>query len=112
VTFDEVKKLAAWPGVEESTSYGTRALKVSGKLIARLKEDGDTLVVFGVELDEKDALIAAQPRIYTTTPHYNGHRSVLVRLSKAKPAHVESHLLRRWREVAPKQLVRAFDAGA
>jgi hypothetical protein len=111
VTFDDLKELAVWPGVEESTSYGTRALKVNGKLIARLKEDGDTVVLFGIELDEKDALIAAKPRVYTTTPHYDGHRSVLVRLSKAKPAHVESYLLRRWRDVAPNKLVKAFDAG-
>jgi len=35
----------ALPEVELSTSYGTPALKVRGKLIARLKEDGESIVV-------------------------------------------------------------------
>ena len=33
------------PGAEVATSYGTPALKVKGKLFARLKEDGETLVL-------------------------------------------------------------------
>jgi hypothetical protein len=33
------------PEVEESTSWGTPALKVRRKMIARLREDGKTLVV-------------------------------------------------------------------
>jgi hypothetical protein len=40
VTFDDVRKIAlAWPEVEDGTSYGTPALKVRKKLLARLKED-------------------------------------------------------------------------
>ena len=49
VTFDDVRKLAlAWPEVEDGTSYGTPALKVRKKLLVRLKEDGDSLVMPGV----------------------------------------------------------------
>ena len=33
------------PEVEEGTSYGTPALRVRGKFFARLREDGETLVV-------------------------------------------------------------------
>ena len=43
MTFDDVRKLVlVWPEVEDGTSYGTAALKVRKKLLARLKEDGDT----------------------------------------------------------------------
>ena len=43
VTFDDVRKISlAWPEVEDGTSYGTPALKVRKKLLARLKEDGDS----------------------------------------------------------------------
>lgn len=46
VTFETVRDIGrTLPGVEESTSYGTPALKVRGKLLARLWEDGETLVV-------------------------------------------------------------------
>jgi hypothetical protein len=56
VTFDDVRKIAlAWPEVEDGTSYGTAALKVRKKMLARLKEDGDSLVMPGVPHDERDA---------------------------------------------------------
>jgi hypothetical protein len=43
VTFDDVRKIAlAWPEVDDGTSYGTPALRVRKKLLARLKEDGDS----------------------------------------------------------------------
>ena len=49
MTFDDIRKLAlAWPEVEDGTSYGTPALKVRKKLLVRLKEDGDSLVMPGV----------------------------------------------------------------
>ena len=36
MTFDDVRKIAlAWPEVEDGTSYGTPALKVRKKLLAR-----------------------------------------------------------------------------
>src|SRR5215218_4770187 len=65
VTFDDVRKITiAWPEVEDGTSYGTPALKVRKKLLARLKEDGDSLVMPGVPLDEREMLIETQPKIF------------------------------------------------
>jgi hypothetical protein len=46
LTFETVREIAlALPGVEEGTSYGTPAFRVRGKFLARLREDGETLVV-------------------------------------------------------------------
>ena len=46
VTYETAVRLAmALPGVEEGTSYGTPSLKVRKKLLTRLREDGETLVV-------------------------------------------------------------------
>lgn len=43
MTFDDVRKMAlAWPEVEDGSSYGTPALKVRKKMLARLKEDCDS----------------------------------------------------------------------
>jgi hypothetical protein len=112
VTFDDIRKLAlAWPEVEDGTSYGTAALKVRKKLLARLKEDGDSLVVLGVPLDERDMLVESQPKLFYFTDHYRDYPMVLVRLSKTKQASLEPLLRRRWRELASKAAARDFDAG-
>ncbi|MDE2601107.1 MAG: MmcQ/YjbR family DNA-binding protein [Bradyrhizobium sp.] len=111
MTFDDVRRLtSAWPEVEDGASYGTPALKVRKKLLARLKEDRDSLVVPGVPADERDMLVASQPEIFYFTDHYRDYPTVLIRLSKAKRASVEPLLRRRWRELASKATVRTFDA--
>ena len=111
MTFDDVCAIAlAWPGVERSTSYGTPSLKVKGKFLTRLREDGETLVVTGIGFDEREMLIEAEPEVFHITPHYQDWPSVLMHLPKADPRAVEALLLRRWREVAPKRLVKEFDA--
>lgn len=60
-TFDTVKKFAlALPGVEEGTSYGTAAFRVKGKFLARLKEDGDSLVI-RIEGGHREFLMKEDP---------------------------------------------------
>jgi hypothetical protein len=111
VTFDEVRKIAlAWPEVEDGTSYGTPALKMRKKLLARLREDDETLVMLGVPLDEREMLIESQPNVFYFTDHYRDYPTVLIHLSKAKRSHVEPLLRRRWRELASKAAVRKYDA--
>jgi hypothetical protein len=110
VTFDDVRKLAlAWPEVEDGTSYGTPALKVRKKLLARLKEDGDSLVMPSVPLEERAMLVESRPRIFYFTDHYRDYPIALIRLSKATRATVEPFLRRRWRELASKQAVGLAD---
>ena len=111
MTFDEVRKLAlSWPEVEDGTSYGTPALKVRKKMLVRLKEDGDSLVMPGVPADERDMLVESQPKVFYFTDHYRDYPMVLIRLSKAKRAMVEPLLRRQWRTLASKAAVRAFEA--
>jgi hypothetical protein len=110
VTFDDVRKLAlAWPEVEDGTSYGTPALKVRKKMLARLREDGDSLVMPGVPQDEREMLVETQPKIFYFTDHYRDYPMVLIRLSKAKRATVEPLLRRHWRTLASKKAVKEFD---
>jgi hypothetical protein len=110
VTFDDVRKIAlAWPEVEDGTSYGTPALKVRKKLLVRLKEDGDSLVVPGVPPDERDMLVARESKVFYFTDHYKDYPIVLIRLSKAKRAIVGPLLRRHWRTLASKAEVRKFD---
>ena len=111
--FDDVRKIAlGWPEVEDGTSYGTPALKVRKKLLARLKEDGDSLVMPGVPQDERAMLVETQPRAFYFTDHYRDYPMVLIRLSRAKRATIEPFLRRRWRELASKRAVKEFDSDA
>jgi hypothetical protein len=110
MTFDDVRKLAlAWPEVEDGSSYGTPALKVRKKLLARLREDNDSLVMLGVPTDEREMLCESEPRVFYFTDHYRDYPTVLIRLSKARPSHVEPFLRRRWRALASKAAVKKFD---
>ncbi|MBS0527928.1 MAG: MmcQ/YjbR family DNA-binding protein [Proteobacteria bacterium] len=110
MTFDDVRAIALrWPEVEDGTSYGTPALKVRKKMLVRLKEDGDTLVMPGVPQDERAMLIESQPKVFYFTDHYRDYPMVLIRLSKAKRATVEPLLLRQWRALASKKALTAFE---
>jgi hypothetical protein len=110
VTFDEVRKVALpWPEVEDGTSYGTPALKVRNKLLVRLKEDGDSLVMPGVPPEERDMLVESQPKVFYFTDHYKDYPMVLIRLSKTQRATVEPLLRRQWRTLSSKAAIRAFD---
>jgi hypothetical protein len=89
VNFDTVRKIGlALPGVEESTAYGSPALKVHGKLLAcvpahRSAEPGSLVVRGG--FGDRVELLAAAPDVYYVTDHYLDHSAVLVRLSRITP---------------------------
>ena len=99
---------AKWPGVEEDLSYGTPALKVRKKLIARLREPG--VLVLRCSLDEKEFLMAAAPEIYFETDHYKGWPAVLVRLSEIGREELSERLEKTWRGLATKKQVSEFDS--
>ena len=86
IDFDTVRSIGlALPGVEESTAYGSPALKVHGKLLACIPvnpsaEPGSLAV--RVDFDDRAELIAADPDVYYVTDHYVGYNAVLVRLSR------------------------------
>src|ERR1700743_3806578 len=111
MTFDDLRKLAlAWPEVEDGTSYGTPALKMRKKLLARLKEDGDSLVIPGVPHDEREMLVERRPKQFYFTDHYRDYPIVLFRLSKAKRADAEPLLRRQWRALASKAALKRESA--
>jgi hypothetical protein len=107
--YDTLWRLAlALPGVEEGTSYGTPAFKVRGKLIARLKEDGESLVIL-IDFEERERLLKADPATFYITAHYLNYPSILVRLPKVRAKALRDLLERAWRRAAPPRLVEAFD---
>jgi len=104
VTFDQIREIALkLPGVKDSTSYGTPALKVKGKLLARLKEDGQS-VVFRVTFDQRDLLMQTKPKVFYITDHYLGYPAVLMRLGAASSKQAADIVEMAWRFSAPKRL--------
>jgi hypothetical protein len=109
MNFDDIRRIAlGWPEVEDGTSYGTPALKVRKKMLVRVKEDGDTLVMPGVPPEERDMLVERQPKLFFFTDHYRDHPMVLIRLSKAKRGAVEPLLWRQWQTLASQAARKAF----
>ena len=110
--FEPVRRAATrLPEVEESTSYGTPALKVRGKFLARMKEDGETIVL-RVDFDSRDAMMRVQPEAFYITDHYRNYPTVLVRLQAVNRAQLRELLADAWRLVAPRSLVAKKRAAA
>ena len=66
--------------VVEDIWYRTPALKVRGKALCRLREEGDVIVFITTSVEEQEYLIASRPDIYFITDHYRGWPAVLARL--------------------------------
>jgi pimeloyl-ACP methyl ester carboxylesterase len=49
-------------------------------MFAWLRDEPEALVVWVESLDEKEAMLEHEPRVFFTTPHYDGHPMILVRL--------------------------------
>ena len=113
VTEEDVRRAAlALPATTEKPSYGTPGFRVKDRLFARIHPAGDLLLVWTADLWEKDALLRSEPDKFTTTPHYDGHPTVLVRLGAVDPDELAELLTESWRLRAPKRLLDAFDAGS
>jgi hypothetical protein len=80
--YDTVRRLGlALPGVEESTSFGTPALKVKKQLLVRLHQDGDKIVL-RMPYERRQELMEGDPDTYFITDHYAEYPYVLVNLSR------------------------------
>ena len=89
-----IRKVAlALPGVEEGTSYGTPAFRFRKKLIARLHQDGESLVL-RIGNETRDHLLQADPATFFVTDHYRGYPMVLARLDRLTATDLDK-LLRR-----------------
>jgi hypothetical protein len=70
--------------------------------------DGDILAVRVSDEGVKFALIADEPGIYFTTPHFDGYPAVLVNLAEIEVPGLEELITEGWLTQAPKKLVEEF----
>ena len=104
----DVRELAlALPETTEKPSYGTPGFRVKDRLFARIREEGDVLVVWCESLEEKEFLIGAEPEKFFTTSHYDGYSMLLVRLPALDRAELAEKLAESWRLRAPQRLAES-----
>ena len=110
MTWDEVRAVAReWPDVEDGSYHGYPALRVNGKFLTRLGDDHASLEFKAVNRDERDMLIESAPALFFMPENFHG-RGVFARLSKLNERTLRALLEKHWRNVAPKALVKAYDA--
>jgi hypothetical protein len=122
-SWDEVRRIAlALPETSERPSHGNTSWRVRDKLfvwerplrpadrraLGDAAPDGPILGARVEHLGAKEALIADDPAVYFTTPHFDGYAAVLVRLDEIARDELEELIAEAWLCQAPKRLAREY----
>ena len=112
MTREEARALIlSLPGVEDGVTHGEPSFRVAGKFFTWFRPQLDDSVVVHLDsFDERELLIEMDPATFHFTNHYRDWPIVLARLASVDPDWLRAALTRRWRKVAPKRMVKAFDA--
>ena len=125
-TWADVRRLAlALPATVEGTSWGSPAWKVRDRTFvwerplrrADLEHLGDAApdgpLLGAAVADEgvKRALVAEDPAVYLTTPHFDGYAAVLVRLDAIGVDELAEVVTDAWLAKAPRRLAQQHLAG-
>jgi hypothetical protein len=87
------------PGTTEALCFGTPAFYVNKKLLARMWENGEVLVVRSLE---RETWLQAGPDTFFITDHYRNYPSMLIRLDKVQPDDLKQLLTTAWLSRASK----------
>ena len=119
----DVRRIAlSFPGTSETSSHDHRAWSVNDKFFVwerplrgsdrkALGAKAPTGEILGVRtdgLEMKEALLASKPRVYFTTPHFDGYPAVLVRLERINVKELSDVTREAWLSRAPKRVADAF----
>ena len=97
--------MATLPGTTEGSSHGTPAFYVQKKMLCRLWENGEVLVI---RTDERDKWIQKDPETFFFTDHYRNYPCLLVNLPKVDPAVLQKLLTDAWLGRASKTLLKEY----
>lgn len=120
----DVRRIAlSLPGAsEERTRRGWAAWIVNKKFFVwereLLKSDlaalgknaprGTVLGARTADLEMKDILLASDPKVFFTTPHFDGYPAVLLRLDKVSTSKLRDVVVEAWLSRAGKRAVSEF----
>jgi hypothetical protein len=121
--WDDVRSLAlALPETDERESRGQRQWRVKDKLFvwerplrkSDLEALGDAAPegpILGARVEHlvaKEALLADDPGVFFTTPHFDGYPAVLVELERITPEDLREVVVEAWLARAPKRLAKDY----
>lgn len=121
--WEDVRRIAlSMPEATEQPMHGLPSWRVRKKLfvwerplrkseleaLGEAAPDGPILGARVEHLLAKEALLADDPEIYFTTPHFDGHPSVLVRLERIAIGDLEELTVEAWLARAPKRLAQRY----
>jgi hypothetical protein len=69
---------------------------------------GPILLVRTSDLEMKEVLLASDPDVFFTTPHFDGFPGVLIRLAKITPKKLKAVIVESWLARAPKRAAAQF----
>ncbi len=96
---------AELPEAYEKLMFETPAFYTGKKFFCRLREDGETLVVYN---NERDEWIERNPAIFFFTDHYKDYPLLLVNLKNVSSAHLEKVIINSWKIRSTKTLLRNY----
>jgi hypothetical protein len=121
--WDDVRRIAlALPETSEQSSRGLASWRVRDKGfvwerplrpadLRALGEGAPTGPVLGARVEHliaKEALLADDPKIFFTTPHFDGYPAVLVRLDEITVEDLEEVIVEAWLARAPKRVAQEY----
>jgi hypothetical protein len=127
VGWDDVRRIAlALPQADEHVSRGNAHWRVREKGfvwerplrrsdLAALGDAAPSGPILGVRVEHlgaKEALLAEEPQVCFTIPHFEGFPAVLVRLEEIELEALEELIVDAWLARAPKRLAQAYLDGA
>jgi hypothetical protein len=123
-TWSDVRaiSLALPDTAEEAGSDGRYSWAVHGKgfawerplrksdleALGKTAPKGPILGVRTPDLEMKDMLLASNPRVFFTTPHFNGYPAVLVQLENISRKELRDVIVEAWMARAPKRAIQEF----
>ena len=123
--WDQVARIAlGLPETTEVVARGLRQWKVKDKLfvwerplrkadLAALGDAAPDGPILGARVEHegaKQALIADDPEVFFTTPHFDGYPAILVRLDQIGADDLHEVIVEAWLVRAPKRLAKSYES--
>lgn len=111
ITEEDVRRVAlGLPGASEQKSYGgSPSWRTRPRMFTWIRDDDGALVVWVGSVEEKGALLDSDAGKYFTTPHYDGHPVVLVRMDLIDMGELTELVTESWRHRAPRALTATWE---
>jgi len=122
-SWEDVRRIAlSLPETSERPSWGTASWRVRDKAFvwerplrqSDLRALGDAAPsgpILGLRVEHlgaKEALLADDPAVFFTTPHFDGYPAVLVRLDSIGADELREVMIDAWLARAPKRLAKDY----